>query len=160
MLVSLTPSPALAGSLCPYSENQWLNWTLVVQTGLACPPFSLAPKGSCLGSLAWAGARASVWRVCGRENPNSGEAETRSDGMGKRAREKTLRQVERRRPGDVSPLEAGFKGAPRAPRAARLKSESPSSLKCCVQRLAPWQMDPPGPGFFLLSTSMSPVDQV
>ena len=60
MLVSLTPSPALAGSLCPYSENQWLNWTLVVQTGLACPPFSLAPKGSCLGSLAWAGARASV----------------------------------------------------------------------------------------------------
>ena len=41
--------------------------------------------------------------ACGRENPNSGEAETRSDGMGKRAREKTLRQVERRRPGDVSP---------------------------------------------------------
>lgn len=54
-------------------------------------------------------------RVCGRGSPNSGEAETRSDGMGKRAREKTLRQVERRRPGDGSPLEAGFEGAPRAP---------------------------------------------
>lgn len=45
MLVSLTLSPALAGSLCPYSENQWWNWTLVVQTGLCLPSLQPSSQG-------------------------------------------------------------------------------------------------------------------
>lgn len=67
MLVSRTPSPALAGSLCPYSENQWFNWTLVVQTGLRLPSLQPSSQGqlSRKPGLGWCqGLSPSVWVGC------------------------------------------------------------------------------------------------